>query len=97
MSSNEDKQTATRHISPADPPSPPPTDKHFQAAVDKYSEAVELRPDCAVYYANRAFAHIKLEEYGSAVADATSAIQADQQYAKVRPATGRVLQPAAPD
>lgn len=57
-------------------------DKHFQAAVDKYSEAVELRPGCAVYYANRAFAHIKLEEYGSAVADASSAIQADQNYAK---------------
>jgi hypothetical protein len=38
----------------------------------------------AVYYANRAFAHTKLENYGAAVEDATEAIRLDPEYIKVR-------------
>lgn len=49
-----------------------------------YTKAIELDPQNAVFYANRAFAHIKLEEYGSAVADASEAIAADGSYAKAR-------------
>lgn len=51
-----------------------------------YTQAIDLQPDsavCAVLFANRAFAHIKIEEYGSAVADASKAIAADPSYAKV--------------
>lgn len=59
-------------------------EKHYGAAVSLYTKAVELDPQNAVYYANRAFAHIKLEEYGSAVADASKAIEVDSTYAKVR-------------
>jgi len=51
--------------------------------VDLYSKALEIDTNNAVYYSNRAFAHIKLEEYGSAVADATQAVQADPSYVKV--------------
>lgn len=49
-----------------------------------YTKAIEIEPQNAVFFANRAFAHIKLEEYGSAVVDATKAIEADPSYAKVR-------------
>lgn len=53
-----------------------------------YTQAIELQPDNAVLYANRAFAHIKIEEYGSAVIDASKAITADPSYAKVGGLTG---------
>lgn len=36
----------------------------------------------AIYYANRAFAHIKLENYGFAIEDATEAIKKDANYPK---------------
>lgn len=61
-----------------------PTAKKFQQAIDLYSQAIELNGFNAVYWANRAFAHIKLEEYGSAIQDATKAIEIDPQYSKVR-------------
>lgn len=48
-----------------------------------YTKAISIDPQNAVYFANRAFAHIKLEEYGSAVADASQAIEIDSTYAKV--------------
>ncbi|KAG0462922.1 hypothetical protein HPP92_021398 [Vanilla planifolia] len=55
--------------------------KFFQA-IDLYSQAIDLDEYNAVYWANRAFAHIKLEEYGSAVQDATKAIDIDPKYSK---------------
>ncbi|XP_078429248.1 protein phosphatase 5.2 [Wolffia australiana] len=55
--------------------------KFFQA-VDLYSQAIELNGLNAVYWANRAFAHSKLEEYGSAIQDATKAIDIDPKYSK---------------
>jgi len=36
----------------------------------------------AVYYSNRAFAHIKLENYGLAIADSEAAMTKDPQFAK---------------
>lgn len=60
-----------------------PAEKHYAAAVHLYTQAIDLQPDNAVLYANRAFAHIKIEEYGSAVMDASKAIEADPTYAKV--------------
>lgn len=39
-------------------------------------------PGIHVYYANRAFCHIKLENYGSALADATKAIEANADFSK---------------
>ena len=40
-------------------------------------------------YSNRSFAHLRLEEYGSAVADASKAIELDPRYVKVRPGPSR--------
>ncbi|TVU22765.1 hypothetical protein EJB05_32483 [Eragrostis curvula] len=54
----------------------------FAQAIDLYSQAIELNSSNAVYWANRAFAHTKLEEYGSAVQDATKAIEVDPKYSK---------------
>jgi tetratricopeptide (TPR) repeat protein len=62
----------------------PVAEKHYAAAVHLYTQATEIQPDNAVLYANRAFAHIKIEEYGSAVMDASKAIAADPTYAKVQ-------------
>ncbi|URE10401.1 PPP5 TPR repeat region [Musa troglodytarum] len=56
----------------------------FSQAIDLYSQAIELNGTNAVYWANRAFAHTKLEEYGSAVQDATKAIEIDPRYSKVK-------------
>ncbi|MBA0604543.1 hypothetical protein Godav_017196 [Gossypium davidsonii] len=47
----------------------------YGQAIDLYTQAIELNSQNAVYWANRAFAHTKLEEYGSAIQDATKAIE----------------------
>lgn len=60
-----------------------PADKHYNEAIDWFTKAIELRPT-AVLYSNRAFAHIKFEEYGSAIEDASEAIRLDPGYIKVR-------------
>lgn len=54
----------------------------FSTAIELYSKAIELNGSNAVYWANRAFAHIKLEEYGSAILDATKVIEIDPKYSK---------------
>ena len=57
----------------------------YDAAVDEYTKAIALKlnsPKSAVYYANRAFAQMKLENYGLAIADSDDAIKLDPNYAK---------------
>ncbi|CAG8703526.1 5599_t:CDS:10, partial [Racocetra fulgida] len=53
------------------------------AAIAKYTEAINLNPNVAQYYANRSFAHIKTEAYGFAVEDAERAVKVDPTYVKV--------------
>ncbi|KAL0443783.1 UNVERIFIED_CONTAM: Serine/threonine-protein phosphatase 5 [Sesamum latifolium] len=60
-------------------------------AIDLYTQAIEVNKENAVYWANRAFAHTKLEEYGSAIQDATKAIEIDPKYSKVSTDGFRVL------
>ncbi|CAJ2639664.1 serine/threonine-protein phosphatase 5 isoform X2 [Trifolium pratense] len=57
-------------------------DRKFSHAIDLYTQAIELNGQSAVYFANRAFAHLRLEEYGSAILDATKAIEVDPRYSK---------------
>ena len=59
------------------------TGKHFQEAIDHYTKAIELNPTVAVYYGNRSFAHMKMESYGFALADANKALELDKTYIKV--------------
>ncbi|XP_023553747.1 serine/threonine-protein phosphatase 5 [Cucurbita pepo subsp. pepo] len=54
----------------------------YAQAIDLYTQAIELNGQNAVYWANRAFAHTKLEEYGSAIQDASKAIEIDPRYSK---------------
>lgn len=56
----------------------------YSQAIDLYTQAIELNGENAVYWANRALAHTKLEEYGSAIQDATKAIEIDPKYSKAR-------------
>lgn len=92
--SQTERGDGTRPIGPlqiANPTSAPAlrvAAKHYVAAVDGYTKAIELRPDCAIYFSNRAIAHAKLEEYGSAIADATESLQLDPNYVKVCVALG---------
>jgi len=43
-------------------------EKRYPAAIEKYTEAIEVNPKVASYYTNRAFCHLKLESYGYAIA-----------------------------
>ncbi|KAH7861299.1 hypothetical protein Vadar_024351 [Vaccinium darrowii] len=54
----------------------------FSQAIVLYTQAIELNSQNPVYWANRAFAHTKLEEYGSAIQDASKAIEIDPKYSK---------------
>ena len=51
-------------------------------AIELYSKAIELNPTNAVYYANRSISHLRLENYGYALADASRAIETDKSYLK---------------
>mmetsp|Transcript_57149 Transcript_57149/g.180878 ORF Transcript_57149/g.180878 Transcript_57149/m.180878 type:complete len:496 (+) Transcript_57149:241-1728(+) len=57
-------------------------EKKYAVSIVHYTKAIDSNPMNAIYYANRAFAHIKMENYGSALADATKAIQVDPKYVK---------------
>jgi len=45
-------------------------EKKYEAAIAKYTEAINLNPNVAAYYANRSFSYIKTEAYGYALSDA---------------------------
>lgn len=51
-------------------------------ALDKYTAAIELDASNAVFFANRAFCHLKIENYGAAIEDADMAIDLDAEYSK---------------
>lgn len=86
---------------PADGTTPRPAhllraEHHFPQAVVGYTRAIDLDPSNAVYYSNRAFAHIKLENFGSAIADATKSLELDPTYVKVRPGANSCPPPLPP-
>lgn len=56
--------------------------KHYPAAIEHYTRALELEPNSQAVLSNRAFAYIRTEEYGSAIADASAAIAADPKLPK---------------
>ncbi|KAJ1934315.1 Small glutamine-rich tetratricopeptide repeat-containing protein 2, partial [Linderina macrospora] len=56
--------------------------KSFPAAIAKYTEAIAIVDDNAVYYGNRAAAHSQTGDHASAVADAKKALEVDPAYSK---------------
>ncbi|CAI0546444.1 unnamed protein product [Linum tenue] len=57
-------------------------DDHFQLAADLYSQAIDLNPNSAELFADRAQANIKLGNLTEAVSDANKAIELDASMAK---------------
>lgn len=53
----------------------------FAKAVELYTAAIDLWPT-AIYYSNRAAAHVRAESYGLAIEDATKSIELDGSYIK---------------
>ena len=53
-------------------------------AIDFYTQAIEKNDQDPSFFCNRAQVQIKVEAYGYAVADATKAIELDNNYIKVR-------------
>ena len=64
---------------PAPPPSPA---KRYAKAVAGYTAALAADPTSAVLHANRSAAHARLENFGSALADASRAVELDPAYVK---------------
>ena len=54
----------------------------FAAAEELYTKAIELDNTNSVYYANRSITHLKQENFGYALADASKAIELDASYTK---------------
>ena len=55
----------------------------YDAALEKYNEAVKLDPDEVQYVANRANVYLKLKKWKEAEDDCTAAIKINDKYAKV--------------
>ena len=65
----------------------------YEEAARQYSAAVQLDPRCAVYWANRAMAHLKLGAYGAAEADCDEALKLElSAKALLRRASARLAQ-----
>ncbi|KAG9350795.1 hypothetical protein JZ751_024684 [Albula glossodonta] len=64
---------------------------NFSAAVEFYSKAIEINPQNAVYYCNRAAAYSKLGNYAGAVQDCELAIGIDPNYSKAYGRMGLAL------
>ncbi|KAF5380456.1 hypothetical protein D9615_004597 [Tricholomella constricta] len=58
------------------------TSHDFPTAARLYTESIEKNPNEPTVWCNRAYARMKLEEYGYALSDAAQAIQIDPRYAK---------------
>lgn len=60
------------------------SEQNYSEAIVLYTQAIQLNPLAAVFYANRAFAYIKTECFGYALNDASKALDLDKSYVKVR-------------
>lgn len=56
--------------------------KAYDKAIEAYTKAITKDPTSAVYYSNRAAAHISKQDYSAAVADAEKAIEVNPEFAR---------------
>jgi tetratricopeptide (TPR) repeat protein len=68
--------------------------KKWEEALKLYQEAADMDPTNIMILCNRAFAHIKLENFENAVADADQSLKIDPKFTKAyyRRATARMMQ-----
>ncbi|XP_067890415.1 small glutamine-rich tetratricopeptide repeat-containing protein beta-like isoform X2 [Heterodontus francisci] len=66
-------------------------EENYRAAVDSYTQAIELDPNSAVYFCNRAAAQSKLNNYTAAIQDCKRAIAIDPDYSKAYGRMGLAL------
>lgn len=57
----------------------------YNAAIERYTEAITLAPSYVVLYANRALCHRRLEQWKLCEADARRALALSSSHMKVRP------------
>jgi len=53
---------------------------HYEAAIAAYGRAIELKPDFAEAYNNRAYTYMKLEKYELALSDLNEALRLRPHY-----------------
>ncbi|KAF4598226.1 hypothetical protein EYR38_006622 [Pleurotus pulmonarius] len=58
------------------------TNHDFNTAANLYTDAIKKNPRDPILWCNRAYARMKLEEYGYALGDANQAIEIDPKYVK---------------
>lgn len=58
------------------------SEQNYNAAIDLYTKAIEKNPKNAVFYANRSISNLRLENFGYALSDASTAIKLDPTYVK---------------
>lgn len=56
--------------------------KQYRSALPLYTEAINLCPETAAYYGNRAACYIMLNRYTEALNDARKSVQLDQSFVK---------------
>ncbi|KAI9030430.1 hypothetical protein DFJ74DRAFT_656613 [Hyaloraphidium curvatum] len=66
-------------------------EKKYEEAIELYTEAIDLDPENAVYYANRAAAYSQSSQHEKAVDDARKAIDVDPKYSKAYSRLGLAL------
>lgn len=57
-------------------------DQKYSQAIESYTKAIDLDSQNPIFYSNRAQVHIKLEEYGLAIADCDAALAVDPNFVK---------------
>ncbi|CAG9578509.1 putative small glutamine-rich tetratricopeptide repeat protein [Leishmania major strain Friedlin] len=63
----------------------------YKEAIAYYTKAIELQPDNAVFFANRAAAHTHLKDYNNAIIDCERAIIINPEYSKSYSRLGTAL------
>lgn len=56
--------------------------KQYRSALPLYTEAINLCPDTAAYYGNRAACYMMLNRYHEALEDARKCVQLDPKFVK---------------